>query len=46
MNGQESVGAAKAQGLSVTITKGGRRLSANVYLVLELVLLLSHIVGC
>nr|GMD90402.1 calmodulin-like protein 1 [Ipomoea batatas] len=46
MNGQESVGAAKAQGLSVTITKGGRRLSANAYPALELVLLLSDMIDC
>ena len=40
MNGLGSVGVAKDQDLSVIIIKEGRRLSANAYLALELVLFL------
>lgn len=37
MSGRENVEAAKVQDMSVTITKEGKRLSANAFLVLELV---------
>ncbi|KAI8014938.1 hypothetical protein LOK49_LG05G01806 [Camellia lanceoleosa] len=37
MNGLGSVGVAKVQDFSIFIIKGGRRLSANAYLALELV---------
>lgn len=37
MSGLENVEAAKVQDMSVIITKEGKRLSANVFLALELV---------
>lgn len=44
MNGPENVEVAKGQDLSVIITKGERRLSANAFLALELVFFLLFLI--
>lgn len=44
MNGLENVEVAKGRDFSVIITKGERRLSANAFLALELVLFLLFLI--